>query len=70
MHVSGVIASAILIASAQATTVRVVKVGSSNGGLGFSPSNTQAKPGDVVQFQFMPGVRYIFAHNWLRTVLT
>ncbi|KAF2230436.1 hypothetical protein EV356DRAFT_453829 [Viridothelium virens] len=40
---------------AQATTIRVVTVGASNGALTFSPNNTQAQAGDVVQFQFMPG---------------
>ncbi|KAI9690394.1 MAG: hypothetical protein M1822_009357 [Bathelium mastoideum] len=58
MHFTGALVSAVLLVSgsyAQSTTVRVVTVGASNGALTFTPNNTPAKPGDVVQFQFMPG---------------
>lgn len=37
-------------------TVHVVQVGGNNGSLTFSPENTKANVGDIVQFQFWPKV--------------
>jgi plastocyanin len=39
---------------AQGVTVHVVKVGSANGSLAFSPNNLVVPVGDMVQFQFAP----------------
>jgi len=49
--------SALSIGSALAagTTVHVVKVGSSNGTIAYSPNNVTAAVGDMVQFQFAGG---------------
>lgn len=42
------------IAAATGVTVHVVKVGSANGTLAFSPNNIAVPVGDMVQFQFAP----------------
>jgi hypothetical protein len=43
--------------SANGVPVWVVKVGSQNNDLTFSPSTIQAKPGEMIQFQFYAKVR-------------
>jgi hypothetical protein len=40
--------------------VHVVRVGSMNGSLTFTPNDLMAQSGDMVQFQFMPMVSKTF----------